>query len=359
MRHPAPAYSLVIPTVGRPTLAALLERVAAATGPQPLEVLVVDDRRAGRAPLDTGALAALDGRVRVLPGGGRGPAAARNTGWRAARGEWVAFLDDDVLPDPDWCERLAEDLTGLPERVAGSQGRVVVPLPTDRRPTDWERATAGLEGARWATADMAYRRHVLAHLGGFDERFPRAYREDSDLALRALAAGYELVQGSRRTTHLVRPAGWWVSVRVQAGNADNALMRRLHGPGWRARAGEGRGRLGRHAATVAGGLAALLCLAAGGGSGAARRGWARPAAAAAGLAWLAGTAELAAARIAPGPRTPAEVLRMLVTSVAIPPAAVWYRLRGELAHRRAAPLPPPAAGRAPARSARQAWGGGR
>jgi histidinol-phosphate phosphatase family protein len=57
-------------------------------------------------------------------------------------------------------------------------------------------------------------------------------------------------------------------------------------------------------------------------------------------AWLAGTVEFAAARIAPGPRTPDEVLTMAATSALIPPVAVAYRLRGELAARRAAPLPP-------------------
>jgi glycosyltransferase involved in cell wall biosynthesis len=34
--------------------------------------------------------------------GGGGPARARNLGWRTAGTEWIAFLDDDVVPDPDW-----------------------------------------------------------------------------------------------------------------------------------------------------------------------------------------------------------------------------------------------------------------
>ena len=40
--------------------------------------------------------------------------------------------------------------------VGAVAGRIVVPLPDGRRPTDWERSTAGLQDARWATADMAY-----------------------------------------------------------------------------------------------------------------------------------------------------------------------------------------------------------
>jgi histidinol-phosphate phosphatase family protein len=55
--------------------------------------------------------------------------------------------------------------------------------------------------------------------------------------------------------------------------------------------------------------------------------------------WLAGTAELAWARIARGPRTRAEVGAMVLTSLLIPPAASWHRLRGEVACRRRSALP--------------------
>ncbi|MBW3653059.1 MAG: HAD-IIIA family hydrolase, partial [Actinobacteria bacterium] len=50
--------------------------------------------------------------------------------------------------------------------------------------------------------------------------------------------------------------------------------------------------------------------------------------------WAAGTAEFAWARIAPGPRTPREVATMLATSAALPFAATWHRLRGEVRARR-------------------------
>ncbi|MER7548160.1 HAD-IIIA family hydrolase [Spirillospora sp. NPDC127506] len=318
--------TVVIPTAGREslrvTLHALLTAIDRAPGSAPREIIVVDDRPAPGAPLPLPPSAGPE--IRVIRSGGRGPAAARNAGWRAAATEWVAFLDDDVVPEPGWPARLAADLAGLPPSVAGSQGRVTVPLPAGRPPTDWERSTAGLASADWITADMAYRRGVLAELGGFDERFRRAYREDADLALRVLNAGHGLVLGDRRITHPVRPAGFWTSVRAQAGNADDVLMRHVHGASWRARAGEGRGLLGRHALTTAAGLLALA---------AAPK--SRAAAAAAGGAWAALTARFAYERIRPGPGTPGEVTAMLVTSAAIPPAAVWHRLRGLAAHRRA------------------------
>jgi HAD superfamily hydrolase (TIGR01662 family) len=310
---------LVIPTVGRPSLGRLLGALAAAEGPAPGAVLVVDDRRQPDPPLPPPPPGL---RVRVLRGPAAGPAAARNAGWRESEADWVAFLDDDVVPGPAWLRDLAADLDRLPPEVGASQGRLRVPLPAGRRPTDWERSVQGLEASNFITADIAYRRAALAELGGFDERFPRAYREDADLALRAERAGWRLVRGRRQVEHPVPPAGPLVSLRRQSGNADDALMLLRYGLRWRERAGAHRGRRRRHLAITG---AAALALAA-----AALR---RPRlGAAAGAAWLAGTAELAAARIRPGPRTPLEVAAMAVTSVAIPPLATWHWLRGLAAH---------------------------
>ncbi|WP_160051810.1 glycosyltransferase family 2 protein, partial [Nocardiopsis sp. FR26] len=245
----APRYAVVVPTVGRSTLPRVLRPLLdAPSGDAPEEIVVADDR----PPERTGGLPGTDHpRVRVLRTGGGGPAAARQAGWHACRSEWIAFLDDDVAPPDDWPERLCADLTALPAEVGASQGRITVPRPEGRGPTDAERATLALEGARWITADMAFRRSVLEEVGGFDTRFPRAYREDTDLALRVEDAGYTLVRGERECVHPLRGGGRWASLAAQRGNADNALMNRLHGRGWRARVGEGPGGLRGHAVTTA------------------------------------------------------------------------------------------------------------
>jgi HAD superfamily hydrolase (TIGR01662 family) len=326
--------------VGRPSLATLLRSLAAQDGPLPEEVVVVDDRPLPPYGHPQPALDAAVGgslTVRVVRSYGRGPAAARNLGWQQCRAPWVAFLDDDVVLPEGWAAGLARDLAQAGPRVAGSQGTIRVPLPTGRRATDWERSTAGLESARWATADMAYRREALQSVSGFDERFPRAYREDADLALRVRGAGWSLVRGCRIVEHPVRPASAGVSVRVQRGNTDDALFRRLHGSDWRAAAQTGRGRLAWHVATTA---AAALALIAAPGAGRSRA--LRDTGLAAAAAWAALSADFARRRIAPGPREPREVLTMVWTSVAIPPAAVWHRASGWWRHRHATAWPPPA-----------------
>jgi histidinol-phosphate phosphatase family protein len=321
-----PVFDVVVPTVGRDSLVRLLDALAVGDGPRPGRVVLVDDRRRRAAPLlPAGPPARLADRLEVVPGRAAGPAAARNLGWRRTTAPWVAFLDDDVVPGPTWPAELEADLAGLPAEVAASQGRLTVPLPAGRRPTDWERNVRGLESARGTTADMAYRRAGRAEVGGFDERFPRAYREDADLGLRVTRAGYRIERGRRMVTHPVRPAGALVSLRLQAGNADDVLMRGLHGAGWRGAAGVPAGRRPRHLAVTGVGLLGLgaLRLARRGGPPGAR--WV---AALAGVGWLAGTVELALARILPGPRTPGEVATMAVTSVLLPPVATWHWLAG-------------------------------
>jgi hypothetical protein len=274
-------------------------------------VIVVWDRPAGDPP-------ALD--AEVVRGEARGPAAARNRGWRAASSDWIAFLDDDVLPAAGWAAALLADLDGQPPRVGGVAGNVDVPLPAGRPPTDWERNVARLATARFVTADFACRRAALEDVGGFDERFRRAYREDTDLELRLLDAGWEIARGARRVEHPVGEAGWLVSVRLQRGNADDVLLWTLHGP----RAGVTWRFKARYAATTLAAAGAPLLAAA-------RR---RRAAALAGALWAGATAELCWRRAAPGPRTPAELGRMAATSALIPPAAVAHLGRAAVRHRR-------------------------
>ncbi|CAM3520126.1 Glycosyl transferase [Deinococcus saxicola] len=96
-----PLISVVIPTHNRPELLLLRSLKSALEQRYPnLEILVVLD---GPDPLTAAALATVDDprlRVLTLPHN-QGPSAARNYGVQHARGEWIAFLDDDDVWRPD------------------------------------------------------------------------------------------------------------------------------------------------------------------------------------------------------------------------------------------------------------------
>lgn len=114
---PTPLVSTVIPVRNRPQL--VVEAVASVLGQthRPIEVVVVDDGSTDATPQ---ALQDLHARypdiVRVLRHAtSRGPGAGRETGMRAAAGQYVQFLDSDDLLDPTKFERQVAALEGNPE----------------------------------------------------------------------------------------------------------------------------------------------------------------------------------------------------------------------------------------------------
>src|SRR5437763_358148 len=95
----SPDISIVIPT--RDRWSAMRRTLAGALGQEGVnfEVVVVDDASHGAPPESLEELS--DPRVRVVSHNSQsGVAAARNTGIAEARGEWIAFLDDDDLWAP-------------------------------------------------------------------------------------------------------------------------------------------------------------------------------------------------------------------------------------------------------------------
>ncbi|MBL8288090.1 MAG: glycosyltransferase, partial [Rubrivivax sp.] len=263
-------------------------------------------------------LAARQPPLRYLrPSRGRGPAQARNIGWRNTAAPLVAFTDDDTEPAPDW---LAEGLRALarePHWVAAA-GQVVVPLLRDRAPNDNERMTHGLQSAEFVTANAFVRRSALERVGGFDERFTAAWREDSDLQFRLLALGPVGRVPEARVLHPVRPERWGVCLRRQRNVFFDALLYRKHRrlyrqrirpmPPW------------DHYAIVA------LVLAAAGFAAAA----APVAASVAAVLALLFVLRLALRRLRGADHSLAHVAEMLATSALIPFLSVYWRLRGAI-----------------------------
>jgi glycosyltransferase involved in cell wall biosynthesis len=312
-----PRVSVVVPTHGRPAmLLRCLEALAAQTLARgDYEVIVVSDGpdARSRAAIDASACA-----VRHLALARRsGPAAARNAGWRAASGLIVAFTDDDTVPHPDW---LAEGLAALAEGYDAVTGRIVMPLP--RLPTDYERDAARLAEAEFVTANCFVTVEMLEAVGGFDERFTLAWREDSDLHFALLAHGAVVGRAPRAlVVHPVRPARWGVSLTQQRKVSFDALLYKKHRRLYRERI-RGAPRLDYYA-VVATLLAAVTALALG----------AKAVAVVLGVAWLAMTLRLAARRLAGTRRDWRGVGEMVATSAAIPLLAVFWRAVGAVRYR--------------------------
>ena len=193
--EPAPAMSVVIPTVGRPS--ALGRCLAALPSPGPtLEIIVVDDRPAG----SPGGLVAgaMPPGVRTLRSGGSGAAGARNAGARAATGEVLVFLDDDLVPAPGLIDRHRAAHTGATDvfAVGYSPPRPAQDTWVARAASLWWEdhfAAMARRERLWATdllsGNVSLRRERFLALGGFSERFGRLRREDWLFGAMVLAAG--------------------------------------------------------------------------------------------------------------------------------------------------------------------------
>ncbi len=210
--HPL-SFSVVVPTHNR---AAWLQRCLAhllfQTYPH-YEVIVVDDGSEDGTP----ALLRLHFRqVLCLSEPHRGPAAARNRGIAAARGDVVAFTADDCLVPPDWLARLAEGLRNAPEAAGVGGYRVPAAGLTESsafsRYEQWRLAQSyqslrdarvgGSETPAGAAHNVAYRRAVLDEAGGFDERFPYPAGEDEELKHRLCDGGHRLLYLPIPVAHL-------------------------------------------------------------------------------------------------------------------------------------------------------------
>jgi glycosyltransferase involved in cell wall biosynthesis len=317
-----PRLSVVIPTYRRPELLArcLAGVLAQTLDPQAFEVIVVDDGHTDdtRAVVEALQPAGQAPKVRYLrPADGRGPAVARNCGWRAARGQIVAFTDDDTVPDPGW---LAAGERAMQGNVAAVCGRVRV--PTGDPPTDHELMTRGLETAEFVTANAFVRRSALEKIGGFDERFKRAWREDSDLQFRLMSeAGPVGRCADAVVLHPVRQERWGVCLRQQKNAYFDALLYKKHPRLYRERIR--RTPPWNYYLIVGLAIAAPLLLAAG----------ERRSAALAAVAAVALIGELAWRRLRNTSRSPAHVIEMVATSALIPFLSVYWRLRGALRFR--------------------------
>jgi len=158
------------------------------------EILVVDD-----GSQDATAEVAETHGARVIRQTNAGPAAARNAGARAARGEVLAFTDADCEPSPGWLEALCRPLLDDASLVAvkGAYRTRQRELVARFVQQEYEQKYCRLEQQETIdfvdTYSCAYRRAVFLENGGFDTAFPVPSVEDQELSFRLAAKGYRMV----------------------------------------------------------------------------------------------------------------------------------------------------------------------
>jgi glycosyltransferase involved in cell wall biosynthesis len=204
----AQSVSVVIPVLnGRRSLPGVLAAIANECLGRPHEIIVVDDGSSDGS-LRYLRREAQAGRLRLLTGPRRGPAAAVNLGVRETRYPLICQVDQDVIVHPGWLQTLVDALAD-PD-VAAAQGRYT----TSPSAGFWARMMGRDLDQRYdrirspfvdhvCTGNTIYRASALHQAGLFDETF--GYAADNDVSYRLVQAGHRLAFCRTATsTHLWR-----------------------------------------------------------------------------------------------------------------------------------------------------------
>jgi GT2 family glycosyltransferase len=204
-----PIFSIVIPTYNRPQqLAACLQAVARLDYARDrFEVIVVDD---GSAEQVTPVVAPWRNHLAVtlLQQANAGPATARNAGAERAQGHFLAFTDDDCVPDARWLHALAAHVTTSPGSLIG--GRVLNAFPHNPYAEASQHLIDYLyvyfnddskPGRFFPSNNLAIAAERFRTVGGFDPSFRLAAGEDRDFCARCQEAGYPLRYAPEAVVH--------------------------------------------------------------------------------------------------------------------------------------------------------------
>jgi glycosyltransferase involved in cell wall biosynthesis len=209
-----PSVSIVIPAYNAANLIRLVLDACLAQDYADVEVIVVDDGSTD----DTGSIV-QQYPVKYVFQENSGPAAARNAGWRQAKGEIVCFTDSDCLPAKDWVSRLieryeADDIAGVGGTydIANSDSLLAVCVHEEivQRHLRMPPYVNYL-----GSFNASYRWRVLRDVKGFDESYRMASGEDNDLAYKVIAMGYRLAFTREAKVAHHHPTRLWRYLRTQ------------------------------------------------------------------------------------------------------------------------------------------------
>jgi glycosyltransferase involved in cell wall biosynthesis len=193
-------FAVVVPTRNRGGLIGGLLNALDRQTDRDFHVVVVDQSDVLDPALERRA--AASDRFHVISDSGKGASRARNVGLRSVGASWIAYVDDDCVPEPEWAERLRAELLSHPEadavfgEITADQPPGGDYQPVARFPVSEARLLRGRFTRPWRvgySVSMAIRRSTIEELGGWDERFGPGTSfpasDDMDLNLRLMRAG--------------------------------------------------------------------------------------------------------------------------------------------------------------------------
>lgn len=192
--------SVVIPTKNRPEflkkiLRSIYEQI---TDKSIVEVIVIDDGSSQKNISKNKAICKTNNFAILEQQQSHGSGEARNKGILEAQGKWIAFLDDDVVPQKDWLNKAINAIKNVKEGVVGIEGKTIC-----QGKGLWDREVENINGNLYLTANIIYKKETIVSAGFFDARFLK-YGEDQEFAIRMKNLGIIEFNPSIEVNHLPR-----------------------------------------------------------------------------------------------------------------------------------------------------------
>jgi glycosyltransferase involved in cell wall biosynthesis len=186
--------SVIVPTYNnQATIRSCLDSLSNQQFKGEYEVIVVDD-----ASTDDTVSIVSSYPVELLTQKHMGPASARNLGAKNASGEFLLFTDADCSPESDWIERMCapfedESVVGVQGAYKSRQKSIVARFVQYEIEERYEIMSKVGQIDFIGSYSAAYRKDIFLAEGGFDEAFPIASGEDTDLSYRLSSKGRKMV----------------------------------------------------------------------------------------------------------------------------------------------------------------------
>jgi cellulose synthase/poly-beta-1,6-N-acetylglucosamine synthase-like glycosyltransferase len=158
--------------------------------------------------------------VKCISQPNRGPAAARNHGARTAKGEIIIFTDADCSPDRDWLRQMAlpfqnDKTTGVKGAYRTRQMALAARFAQAEFEDRYDLLSKSDAIDMVDTYSAAFRRNTFIKIGLFDESFPVANNEDTELSYRMCAAGYRLEFNPEAIVYHLHPDSFMKYLRLK------------------------------------------------------------------------------------------------------------------------------------------------
>ena len=144
------------------------------------EILIIDNKSTDNTKGVVKTFSEATPNLRYIHEPELGVSSARNSGWKNANGKYVAYLDDDLVAEPDWLREMLETFRSTQKTIAAVGGRID-PIWESTRPgwlspiltrslglINWSSVPMTLRNDQWlGEGNFAIRRQLLQHVGGF------------------------------------------------------------------------------------------------------------------------------------------------------------------------------------------------